>query len=130
MVCLETTFLVDFFRGNKNAIEKYTEIKESNESIRVAVPSITEIISGASLNVKNEEKERAIEFFSNLEILELNKESAIIAGEIEAGLILSGETIGIIDIMIGAICLSNNETLLTRNKKHFEKIKNLEIKSY
>ena len=41
MVCLETTFLVDFFRGNKNAIEKYTEIKESNESIRVAVPSIT-----------------------------------------------------------------------------------------
>jgi len=130
MVCLETTFLVDFFRGNKNAIEKYTEIKESNESIRVAVPSITEIISGASLNVKNEEKERAIEFFSNLEILELNKESAILAGEIEAGLILSGETIGIIDIMIGAICLSNNETLLTRNKKHFEKIKNLEIKSY
>jgi len=130
MVCLETTFLVDFFRGNKNAIEKYTEIKESNESIRVAVPSITEIISGASLNIKNEEKEKAIEFFSNLEILELNKESAILAGEIEAGLILSGETIGIIDIMIGAICLSNNETLLTRNKKHFEKIKNLEIKSY
>src|SRR3989344_509256 len=130
MVCLETTFLVDFFRGNKNAIEKYTEIKESNESIRVAVPSITEIISGASLNIKNEEKEKAIEFFSNLEIVELNKESAILAGEIEAGLILSGETIGIIDIMIGAICLSNNETLLTRNKKHFEKIKNLEIKSY
>ena len=96
----------------------------------MAVPSITEIISGASLNIKNEEKEKAIEFFSNLEILELNKESAILAGEIEAGLILSGETIGIIDIMIGAICLSNNETLLTRNKKHFEKIKNLEIKSY
>ncbi|MBI2004484.1 PIN domain-containing protein [Candidatus Pacearchaeota archaeon] len=130
MVCLETTFLIDFFRGNKEAIEKYKKIKESGKSLKVTAPSITEIISGASLNIKNEEKEKAIEFFSNLEILELNKKSAILSGEVEAELILSGETIGIIDILIGSICLSNNETLLTRNKKHFEKIKNLKIESY
>ncbi|MBI2056935.1 PIN domain-containing protein [Candidatus Pacearchaeota archaeon] len=117
MVCLETTFLIDFFRGNKEAIEKYKKIKESGKSLKVTAPSITEIISGASLNIKNEEKEKAIEFFSNLEILELNKKSAILSGEVEAELILSGETIGIIDILIGSICLSNNETLLTRNKK-------------
>jgi len=63
-------------------------------------------------------------------ILPLNEESAIIAGEIGAQLVIQGETIDAVDIMIGAIAKHNNETLITRNKKHFEKIPGLKIESY
>lgn len=41
-----------------------------------------------------------------------------------------GEIIDIEDIMIGAIAKRNNETIITRNKKHFEKIPGLKIASY
>lgn len=32
--------------------------------------------------------------------------------------------------MIAAISISNNETLITKNKKHFERIEGLKIETY
>ena len=63
-------------------------------------------------------------------MLNLDKDSAILAGKIEANLIKKGEIIDLEDIMIGAIAIINDETLITRNIKHFSKIKNLKIQSY
>jgi len=53
-----------------------------------------------------------------------------LAGEIDARLSNEGKIIDFEDILTGAICLLNNETLVTRNEKHFEKISGLKIISY
>lgn len=34
------------------------------------------------------------------------------------------------DIMIAAIAITNNEKLITRNEKHFRRIKGLEVEGY
>jgi|SRR3989344_2038995 len=134
MVCLDTSFLIDVIHGKKLP-EKFMDILAGEESVSIATPTIIEIIKGLHLkknlnHVTEEEKNKINETISSSIILSLDKESSILAGEIEAELINKGEFIDIEDIMIGAIAICNKETLITRNKKHFEKIPDLKIESY
>ena len=131
MVCLETTFLVDFLRGKEEAESVFNDLVDKRSQITITSPSLMEIMSGAHNNQKKEELRKIEEvILSKVIILNLDKESAILAGEIDSELTLSGDSIGTTDIMIGAIAKHNNETLITRNKKHFERINGLKIESY
>ena len=63
-------------------------------------------------------------------IMKRNKKETIHLEEyqISSRLVINkGEIIDIEDIMIGAIVIHNGERLVTRNKKHFERIRGLEI---
>jgi len=132
MVCLDTNFIIDIIKGKIN-IETLDEFK--GYPISITTPSIVEIIRGlylksTSQNVKHNEEENIENMLNSLNVLPLNKESAILTGKIQAQLINKGEDIGITDIMIASICIKNNETLVTRNEKHFERIKELKIQTY
>ena len=131
MACLDTNFIIDYIKG-KVDIE---ELNKLGEFISVTSPSIVEIIRGlylkrTSQHVKQYEEEKIEDTLNSLNILQLNKESAKIAGKLQAELINKGEDIGITDILIASIAIQNNETLITRNIKHFEKIPNLKIQIY
>lgn len=130
MVCLETSFLVDYLRGMENARIIFNKLEDNNEILTVASPTIIELISSAELEETKREKEEIIRLLSSIKVLPLDEESAILAGEIEAFLVLSGQTIGLSDIMIGAIAKKHGEKLITRNIKHFERIKGLEVEGY
>ncbi|MEK6811187.1 MAG: PIN domain-containing protein [Nanoarchaeota archaeon] len=135
MVCLDSCFIIDIIKGLKEAVKLEQEIDNSNEDVTIATPVITEIIVGLNLTRTKkysspEEKDKVMNLINSLHVLDLDKESAILAGEIQAELENKGEIIDIEDIMIGAIAKHNNELLITRNKKHFEKIQGLKIISY
>lgn len=130
MACLETTFVIDYLRGDIRAKDELQRMKKQGENITIASPTVMEIITGASLSTSDKEKEEIVLFISSLAILPLDRESSFKAGEIEAKLIMGGDSIEKIDIMIAAIAIQNNEAIITRNKKHFEKIQGLKIKSY
>ncbi len=130
MVCLETTFMIDFLRGREEARIFLRNILEKMEMPSITSPTIMELISGAENNESKKEKKEILSLLPSLIILSLDKDSSILAGEIEANLILQGETIQPVDIMIGAICIKNNETLVTKNIKHFQRIKDLKIETY
>ena len=135
MVCLDTTFLIDVIKGRKEAAAIENELIESEDVISVAVPSIIELFRGlyleANLKHINESEITKIDsLLSTFGILELGKESAARAGKLEAELMNKGDKVDIEDIMIAAICIENDEVLITKNKKHFERIEGLEIKSY
>ena len=52
------------------------------------------------------------------------------AGEIHGTLAKGGQGIDNIDAMIAATALLENETVLTRNIKHFSRVKGLRVESY
>jgi len=52
------------------------------------------------------------------------------SGNIHRKLSRKGVTIDPEDSMIAGIAKVHNETLLTRNKKHFEKIEGLDVEGY
>ncbi|MEK6934144.1 MAG: PIN domain-containing protein [Nanoarchaeota archaeon] len=131
MVCLDTSFAIDVIRGNKIVKPLLEEYEKTKESVYLTTPTIMELVKGAHLSVNTSlEKERIINFLSSLLVLNFNIANAFKAGEIEANLRREGAIIQIEDIMIAATCISKNETLITRNKKHFERIKGLKIQSY
>lgn len=135
MVCLDTSFLIDVIKGKENVKDLEKELIKRGVILTIASPSIVELFRGlylkANLKYINENEIKKInEIISSFIILSLDKTSAVLAGEIEANLINKGEKIDVEDTMIGAICISNNEKLVTKNKKHFGKIEELKIEPY
>ena len=67
------------------------------------------------------------DFCINSFILDFDTFSCELYGKIYAELKKSGNIIQDSDMMIAAICKTNNKILITRNKKHFENIKDLKL---
>jgi tRNA(fMet)-specific endonuclease VapC len=131
MTCLDTSFIIDLLRGRKEAKHAMEKLEIQNEKITIASPTIMELVSGSQKNEKlKNDKEKIMGLLSSLRVLPLAEDEAILAGEIESMLEKKGEMINTEDIMIGAIVKHHNEIILTRNKKHFEKIPDLKIESY
>ena len=63
-------------------------------------------------------------------VLEFDREDARHAGEIRATLATSGTPIGPYDALIGGQARARNLTLITRNVREFERIKNLTIETW
>jgi tRNA(fMet)-specific endonuclease VapC len=131
MVCLDTTFVIDFLRGAKDIQAIKENLDKTNESITITAPTVIEITRGLYLNnVRPDERQKVEDMFSSLIILDLDNKSAMLAGKIEAELIRAGKQIDLEDIMIASIAITNNQKLITRNTRHFKRIKGLQIESY
>jgi predicted nucleic acid-binding protein len=65
----------------------------------------------------------ATNFLEKFKVLKIGKKTGILAGQI----LRTKQTSYIGDALIGAVCIENEVELLTRNKKHFEKITGLKL---
>lgn len=63
----------------------------------------------------------------NLEVLPFNGQIAVKASQIHHSLRRSNQMIDFRDIFIAATCIVNNLPIVTLNKKHFERIEDLNI---
>lgn len=134
MACLDTSFIVDFVRGDLSH-EKVDSLFLENPEISIPSPVIVELTKGLHLNttssnIRKNESQKIEDVLSKINVLPLDKESAEIAGKVEAKLTNQGEKIGIEDVLIASIAIKNNEKLITKNEKHFSKINGLEVKEY
>ncbi|MDX8515437.1 type II toxin-antitoxin system VapC family toxin [Mesorhizobium captivum] len=63
-------------------------------------------------------------------VLEFDREDARHAGEIRAMLAMSGTPIGPFDVLIGGQARARGLTLMTRNIREFERVKDLAIETW
>ncbi len=134
MVCLDSSAIIDILRKRLD-LEQLKIKCGKDEIIKIPSPAIIKVIRGLYLdqnipNVRENEKDKINKLFSSFPILNFDKNCAIEIGEMKADLINMGEKIDIEDIMIGVIAKQNGEKLITRNVKHFERIKELEVEGY
>lgn len=133
MKIVDTTFLVDLSRNNQDAVEKSIEM-DNGHKVYCSEVSIYEMILGiyAIKGIDHDKKLQKLEtMFSKFSLLPLDHLSAIKAGQIAGTLTAEGQMISDTDCMIAGIALSNNiGTIITRNKKHFERIKWLKVEEY
>ena len=131
MVCLETDFLIALIRKDEKAIAKLRKLVENGERLTTTPINAAELFKGAykSKNVdKNLKIVRGI--LSRLTLLEFNLTASDIYGQISAELEKKGEPIGEMDTLIASIALAHNERILTRNVKHYSRIKGLEVETW
>ena len=130
MICLDSSFLIDFLRGKIDAIEKASQIKEDSA---ITTISIYEVMIGFHM-MKNKSQEKINIFMStlnNYEILNLDISASLLSSEIYAKLVSAGEMIDHLDCMIAGIMKSNEiSSIITRNEKHFNRIGGIKTISY
>jgi len=127
MVCIDSDILIDFIRDKDSAIEKIRLLRGKDERLCVSSISSFELLKGAYRSGRIDEVERMIRFLSNFCILDFDMDSSGKSAEIFEKLKSGGVALDVLDVMIAATCITNEEVLLTGNKKHFERIEGLEL---
>jgi|SRR3989338_9838562 len=127
---LDTTAIIDLLKGNTSISEKIKELERKNVSFSTTSVSIFEIWQGTSDIVDERRLEKIISLLDSLNVFNFDSSAAKVAGAIHSSLKKLGTMIDPEDSMIAGIAKINNEVILTRNKKHFQRIQNLKIEFY
>ncbi|MBI2630388.1 type II toxin-antitoxin system VapC family toxin [Candidatus Pacearchaeota archaeon] len=127
MACLDSDILIDFLRKDKIAIGKIKELNETGQKLTTTSINVFELFKGALRSKQDSAIESLNGLFSVLDILDFDFLASQKASEIFENLRIKGEPIDPLDLMIASIAVINNEKLVTRNKKHFNRISELEI---
>ena len=130
MVCLDSTFLVDYLRGNPALEDVLKKWEKTNERVAIPSPALAEVASGAELEKTGREQKLLDAICRRFIVLPLTEQSARQAGKIDAELTEAGELIGLVDAMIAAIAIEQGEVLVTRNLRHFKRIQDLRTEGY
>jgi tRNA(fMet)-specific endonuclease VapC len=123
---LDSDWTINLLAGKKGAQDKIQRINP--DDIGISLITVAEIYESAYHFANPDahiEKFRA--FLKNFQLVDLNLPLMETFAEVRAGLRRSGQIISDIDIFLAATALHYNLTVLTFNKKHFERIPDLKI---
>jgi predicted nucleic acid-binding protein len=123
MTVADTDVLIDFWAGAEPAASHVAAELERG-SLCTTVISRFELLSGAR-GARQREKVR--DLLAAVPSLTLDEEAADRAAEVRRVLERSGEPIGLADSLIAGITLARGGILLTRNRRHFERVSGLPL---
>lgn len=130
MIGLDTSALVSIFRQDPNIKEVLESI---NEQISTSMINYQEILFGLDLDKVEHQKENEIseQFFDDILLFIMDRNSAKIASDIYWELKKKGCDIGKFDSMIAGILLANGvNKIITKNTKYFGLIPGLKVIDY
>ncbi|MEO6850846.1 MAG: type II toxin-antitoxin system VapC family toxin [Mucilaginibacter sp.] len=123
VILLDTSILIEYYR--KKDKSKSTLFRLANTYSKFAVSAIThfEIYTGAN----HEQLIFWNDFFRGIVILPFDSEISIQAADINKELKKISKQIDTPDLFIAATAMKHNLSCATLNKKHFERIKSLQV---
>src|SRR3989338_2625388 len=116
----DTTFLVDFLRGNAKA-ETYMQSIESMQIFTSEI-NVFELVTGVYMSDKDVRShlEKITGLLAKMIVLPFDRRAALIAGKISGRLTKEGTKIGDIDCLIAGVVIANGiKEIITANKVHF-----------
>jgi tRNA(fMet)-specific endonuclease VapC len=126
VIIADTDVLIDFLRG-RGAAAKRIAVELDTRSFGTTAITAFELQSGA----RSSNQRKAIDtLLEAMTIFPFGSEEARIAADLRRQLESQGETIGMADYMIAAVCIANEGVLLTRNRRHFERVEGLKLSAF
>ncbi|MEO7162843.1 MAG: type II toxin-antitoxin system VapC family toxin [Bdellovibrionia bacterium] len=124
---LDTDICIAILRGKEPLLEaKLMQLPLS--SIKLSSVVVAELWVGVEKSQNPEKAEQKLQTFLNaLSTEPFTEKSARIYGQIRGNLEKRGLSIGANDLLIAAIALEQEGTLITRNYREYERIKNLKV---
>jgi len=123
IICLDTSILIDYYRKKDKSKSLFFRLTEKYALFTVSAITKYELYIGNS----KEQDDFWDNFFSQITVLPFDTKTAKKAVEIYKQLKRDNKLIEVPDILIAGTVLQNNLPLATLNKKHFERIKGLQI---
>lgn len=128
MVCLDTDCLIDLDRNDDKALAKVAELSDNGELLFTTIINVAEYYAGTFRSKTKGAVENARDYLQQFSVLMLDEDSALLWGRLYGE--LKSSAIGDRDLFIACIALANKQTLITRNKKHFERVPGLEVEGW
>ena len=125
MIVADSDVLIDFLAGRNPAAARI-EIELGTDSFGTTVVSRFELLAGARDRTTEGIVRRLLD---TIHTLPLERQSADRAATVRRTLESRGAAIGMADSLIAGIVLSHDAILLTRNRKHFERVEGLKLAS-
>ena len=129
MYCLDSDIIIEHFRGN----EKVRLHSDFISKARLFVTPVTlcELFRGAFLSNKVQENLLLVDkLLEKVDMLQFDKYACEIFGKDYGLLKKQGKLTQDNDLMTASLCVANNITLITRNKKHYENIPHLKVEEW
>ena len=126
----DTNVCIRILKGNSPGILQRIEVVENCD---IVIPSIVryELFYGAYKSIREKETLMILkDFLGSFNDAVFDMHVADVCGEIRAELDKAGTPIGPYDLLIGAIALCNNFTLVTNNTREFSRIDGLKIEDW
>ena len=126
MYCLDTNTIIYIQKDHESVLSKLEKIDE----LDLCITSITraELFFGAYKSSRVQKNLAHVHYTcSKMKVFLPNLKSDEIFGKIKASLRKSGRIVEDSDLMIAAIALANDLTLVTHNTKHFQNIPGLKL---
>ncbi len=127
--CADTDFLIDLKDQDEKAVAKVEDLESRGETLSTTAINVAEFYYGV---YRSNNKERSLieanKLLEQFAILDLDFEAARLYGELAGN--LKSNMVAPLDLLIASITLSNKRRLLTRNKKHFERVPGLHVEGW
>ncbi len=123
---IDSDRLIDAITGVATALHLLDDL--SSEGVAVSIVSLGELFEGAfGAPNPNENLEAIREFLAGYPILGLSEPIMEMFGRIRSRLRKQGQLIPDLDLLIASTALAHDLTLVTRNRRHFERVPNLRL---
>lgn len=120
MRLLDTDTCIAILRGNEAVIARRAKVEDV---VTTSWITASELYYGAAKSLAHElNRQLVTSFLGTLEILGLDTGSAQIFGEAKALLERKGQRLADADLFIGAIAITHGATIVTGNRKHYQRI--------
>lgn len=131
MVCLDSDILVSFLRRQPQALAMMARLESESGRLSTTIVTVCELFEGAAA-ASDPSRARSIleSLLARMDLLDLDLDSANRFGQIRFSLRRQGLLLEDMDLMIASIALAHGQPLVTRNRKHFERVPGLKIQSW
>lgn len=134
MIHVDTSFLVDLLKEERRSVrggatELLGSLLEGPLGMSIAV--LCELEAGIRLAGDPVRERRRVEAaIRPLELVPIDPRIAALYGELCATLQKRGEALAAIDLLIAATALAHAAPIVSRNRRHFERVPGLELITY
>jgi tRNA(fMet)-specific endonuclease VapC len=127
---LDTDVCIAFLNQQDKALRKQLQLADPDQ-IRLCSVVKAELLSGARNSAKvNENLQRLQQFLSAFDSLSFDDHAAEHYGSLRAHLRRSGTPVGANDMLIAAIAMANDLSLVTRNQVELQRIVGLRLERW
>ena len=125
---VDTDWVIDYMHRVGRVVGRVAELTPAG--IGMSVISLAELYEGVQGDVDPQHSERELDAFrERVYLLEVDEQICRIFGRERSRLRADGNLIGDLDLLIASTALRHGLTLLTNNRRHFERIEGLAIES-
>ncbi|MXX92675.1 MAG: type II toxin-antitoxin system VapC family toxin [Chloroflexi bacterium] len=125
---VDTDWVIHYLNGDDNICERLDRVRD--DGVAVSIVTLAEVYEGISQSPDQTAEELAfLRLLGGFEVLGLRDDICKLFGFERARLRSAGTLIGDFDLLIGCTAVIHDLTVLTNNRRHFERIADIELET-